>query len=194
MTKAAFGQTIPEIPTNVRDYLIIPDVFAYGVTKRIALATQLVTDRPFASESYQVVNYGTGGYYGPHGDGMGYYAHPGHNAVIADSAMDYYAHTGDRYSTFMVYLSSVELGGGTVFPLLGLNNNAVFGDAVFWNNAWSEGRMDYLSLHGGCPVLVGSKWITNKWIQYYDNFHGSPCELEEFQATKTFHRWRKISI
>ena len=97
MTKAAFGETIPEIPTNVRDYLIIPDVFAYGVTKRIALATPLATDRPFASESYRVVNYGAGGHQGTNSDGMGYYAHIGHKNVIADSAKGYYTHTGDRY-------------------------------------------------------------------------------------------------
>ena len=194
MTEEAFGQTIPEIPPNVQDYLVIQDVVAYGVTKRIALATQYVTDRPYASESYQVVNYGPGGQYGPHADGIGYYLHPGQTSMVADSAMQYYAHTGDRYATFMVYLSSVESGGGTTLPFLGLNINAISGDAVFWNNAWSEGRMDYLSVHGGCPVLVGSKWITNKWIQYHDQFRQSPCDLEEYRRVMTYTKWRETNL
>jgi hypothetical protein len=31
-----------------------------------------------------------------------------------------------------------------------------------------NGALDKLAAHGGCPVLVGSKWITNKWIGYFD--------------------------
>jgi hypothetical protein len=31
----------------------------------------------------------------------------------------------------MAYLSTVEIGGGTCFPLLGLSNNAIAGDAPY---------------------------------------------------------------
>ena len=184
----------PIYPSNVQDCLIVNNKIAYGITKRIEMATKLVLDRPYASESYQVANYGIGGQYSIHVDPMGYHAYPKDTPSISKDWKHWYSLGGDRHATFMVYLSAVEFGGGTAFPLLGLSKGAVTGDAVFWNNVWSEGGIDYLSFHGGCPVVVGSKWITNKWIQYYDNFHGSPCELEEFQATKTFHRWRKISI
>ena len=32
-----------------------------------------------------------------------------------------------------------------------------------------------LTHHGGCPVLVGSKWITNKWVGYKEQWHAWPC-------------------
>ena len=31
-------------------------------------------------------------------------------------------------------------------------------------NLKTSGLKDPLTAHGGCPVLVGSKWITNKWV------------------------------
>ena len=77
----------------------------------------------------------------------------------------------------MVYLSNVNFGGGTVFPLINSGNDVSKGSALFWKNMYSDGKTDYLSVHGGCPVLLGSKWITNKWIQYYDNFRTNPCGL-----------------
>ena len=39
------------------------------------------------------------------------------------------------------------------------------GDLAFWFNIDRNLNVDYLTFHGGCPVLVGSKWITNKWIR-----------------------------
>ena len=29
--------------------------------------------------------------------------------------------------------------------------------------------------HGGCPVVMGSKWILNKWIQSYNQWDTLPC-------------------
>ena len=39
-------------------------------------------------------------------------------------------------------------------------------------------RTDPMTFHGGCPVLVGSKWITNKWIHSYGQMFNFPCKLE----------------
>ncbi|KAM4613511.1 transmembrane prolyl 4-hydroxylase [Polymixia lowei] len=43
------------------------------------------------------------------------------------------------------------------------------GTAVFWYNYLSDGRgwvgeQDEYSLHGGCVVTHGTKWVANKWI------------------------------
>ena len=185
---------IPEYPPKVQDYLIINDMTAFRITKRIELATNLILNKPYASEPYQVANYGIGGQYAIHPDIAGHHIYPGERSGILPKYKKWYSLVGGRHATFMAYLSTVEFGGGTVFPMLGLSNNAVAGQAVFWNNAWSDGRADYLSVHGGCPILLGSKWITNKWIHYYDNFRRTPCELREFQEINTFNTWRKHSI
>ena len=165
-------QHVPVDFVNKR--LIVVDSRTYGMTKRIEAATRLVLDQPFASESYQVVNYGLGGQYAPHIDPHRYYD-PESDPV--DSSL-YFELTGDRFATFMVYLSTVELGGATVFPLLGLKTEVVEGDAVFWINTFSDGRPDDFTLHGGCPVLMGSKWVTNKWISYHDQMFTRPCQLK----------------
>ena len=181
-----FGPTsVPEYPSsgNLRKYLIIQDVVGYSITKRIEILTGLVLDRPYASEDYQVANYGLGGQYAPHLDSIGYHTHKGTASKVDDRYTKYYSLVGDRLATFMVYLSNVDVGGGTVFPLLALRNSVFAGDALFWKNLYTDGRTDYQTIHGGCPVLIGSKWITNKWIKYYDNFDTSPCALEELKRS-----------
>ena len=36
--------------------------------------------------------------------------------------------------------------------------------------------MDPFTVHGGCPVLVGSKWITNKWVRWKAQELSLPAE------------------
>ena len=62
--------------------------------------------------------------------------------------------TGERLMTFMVYLSSVEEGGNTAFPLLGVTVPPRQGAALFWHTVTSSGyqdqRMKHLGRTGDC--------------------------------------------
>ena len=171
-----------------KHFMQVTDNKLAKITARISQLTKMRVDYPLSAEPYQVVNYGLGGRYTPHYDAYGMYERP-----LPEETKFYMQSKGDRIGTFMVYLSSVELGGGTVFPLLGLRSLPVEGDAIFWINTYSDGTNDVLTKHGGCPVLLGSKWITNKWVGYYDQgLEHYPCGLERKEHFNSFADWRKI--
>ena len=85
---------------------------------------------------------------------------------------------GYRLTTFMIYLSDVAVGGHTVFPQAGISVRPVKGSALFWFNAGPQGNFDSRIYHLGCPVLVGNKWIANKWIKWVPNFKSYPCYID----------------
>ncbi|XP_076449199.1 prolyl 4-hydroxylase subunit alpha-3-like [Babylonia areolata] len=135
-----------------------------GALSRVSRRIQDVTGlhavfRPFRSfgEDFQVVNYGIGGHYIPHCD---YFR--ARDAFV--EAEPYLRDSGDRAATFMIYLGDVSQGGATVFPDLGIGAPPVKRAALFWYNFSPDGLPDRRSLHGGCPVLIGQKWVANKWI------------------------------
>merc|ERR1711892_198490 len=146
------------------------DKIAEKVSNRMELATTLDIFSPMSSEAFQIANYGLGGQYSqhldPHGHWEGKSTHPIHSL------------TGDRLATIMVYLTDVEAGGATAFPNTGNRIPASRGDAAFWINMKTSGIIDKFTHHGGCPVLVGSKWITNKWVGYLEQFRKWKCNKE----------------
>lgn len=81
----------------------------------------------------------------------------------------------------LVYLSDVEEGGETTFLLEGRHGTETrsidykacdkgikykprAGDALLFWSMDPDGTLDRHSLHGGCPVLNGTKWTMTKWI------------------------------
>src|SRR5262249_54548627 len=97
-----------------------------------------------ASEAYQVASYRTSHHYDEHLDAL---SDPRRTGV-----------NGDRIATFMFYLTDVEVGGGTGFPVAGVAARPVAGSAVFWHNLKRNGEKDERTWHGGCPVAYGVKW------------------------------------
>ena len=110
------------------------------------------------AEPFQVVNYGMGGQYEPHVD---FYE----SAELLDRIPEFIHSTGDRISTFMYYLNQPIEGGGTVFPELHIAIPPTKNAAAFWYNMNRAGIYDTRTKHAGCPVLLGEKWVANKWIR-----------------------------
>ena len=81
--------------------------------------------------------------------------------------------------TFMIYLSSVEAGGHTIFLQPGISVKPVLGSALFWFNMGAQNNYDSRIFHLGCPVLYGNKWIANKWIKWFANYESYPCSIDK---------------
>ncbi|XP_035658589.1 prolyl 4-hydroxylase subunit alpha-1-like [Branchiostoma floridae] len=120
------------------------------VNQRVEDVTGLTME---TAELLQVVNYGIGGHYEPHFD-----------CATKDEEFELDPNEGDRIATMLFYMSDVEAGGATVFPQVGARVVPEKGAGAFWYNLLKSGEGDMLTEHAGCPVLVGSKWVSNKWI------------------------------
>ncbi|MBA0595944.1 hypothetical protein Gorai_012793, partial [Gossypium raimondii] len=87
--------------------------------------------------------------------------------------------------------SDVEEGGETIFPAAKGNISSVpwwnelsecgkqglavkpkMGDALLFWSMRPDATLDPSSLHGGCPVIMGNKWSSTKWMH-----------LEEYKDT-----------
>jgi prolyl 4-hydroxylase len=84
---------------------------------------------------------------------------------------------GQRVATVLMYLSTPEEGGETVFPhaenkvsgagwsdcaLKGLAVKAVKGSALLFYSLKPNGQEDQASTHGSCPTLAGEKWSATR--------------------------------
>ncbi|XP_019950609.1 prolyl 4-hydroxylase subunit alpha-1b isoform X2 [Paralichthys olivaceus] len=136
------------------------------INQRIEDLTGLEMD---TAEELQVANYGVGGQYEPHFD-FGRKDEPDAFKELG---------TGNRIATWLFYMSDVSAGGATVFPDVGAAVWPRKGTAVFWYNLFASGEGDYSTRHAACPVLVGNKWVSNKWIHERGQEWRRPCGLNE---------------
>ncbi|XP_069543809.1 prolyl 4-hydroxylase subunit alpha-1-like isoform X1 [Brachyistius frenatus] len=121
------------------------------------------------AEDLQVANYGVGGQYEPHFD-FGRKDEPDAFEELG---------TGNRIATWLLYMSDVQAGGATVFTDVGAAIWPKKGTAVFWYNLYPSGEGDYRTRHAACPVLVGNKWVSNKWIHERGQEFRRRCDLQE---------------
>jgi prolyl 4-hydroxylase len=75
------------------------------------------------------------------------------------------ARSGQRVSTLIAYLNDVEDGGETTFPRAAFTVFPRRGNAVYFEYCNRRGQVDPRTLHAGCPVLRGEKWIATKWMR-----------------------------
>lgn len=77
----------------------------------------------------------------------------------------YAAKMGQRTWTFMVYLNSTPKGGETHFTEIDEVFTPQRGTAVIWNNLFADGKPNRATMHHGCPVHEGEKYIITKWFR-----------------------------
>lgn len=105
-------------------------------------------------EGLQVLRYGVGAQYRPHHD---YFdpAMPGSEVLLRRG--------GQRVATVVMYLNTPARGGATAFPDAHFEAAAVKGNAVFFS--YDRPHPMTRTLHAGCPVRAGEKWIVTKWLR-----------------------------
>ena len=135
-------------------------------------------------EAFNVLRYENGQHYDSHYDSF-------------DEA-SYGKQFSQRIATVLVYLSDVEEGGETSFLFEGVNGTKRIqtvdykkcdtgikykpraGDALLFWSIHPDMTTDKHSLHGGCPVIKGTKWTATKWIRNKCIFGGQkPCSATD---------------
>lgn len=163
---------------------------ASKLTKRIEGFLDLEAESTEDAELYQVANYGLAVQYDVHYDQIMMTNDP---ASRMQKREVFNAKMGDRMTTLMGYLSDVQLGGNTVFPTVGAFVKPTRGSMVIWWNMDKAGGYDWRTRHGGCPVMVGSKWITNKWIRSNSNMFTRKCPKYTTRELRKFRNIHKYS-
>jgi len=122
------------------------------VEKRIAEWTNLPVEN---GEAFYLLRYDIGQEYKPHNDFFGRNPDGG----------PFKNEHGNRYATVLTYLRSPDEGGCTIFPHANLRVPAKKGDSVLFWDLMPSNEGDPSSLHGGEPVISGTKWAMTKWIR-----------------------------
>eukprot|EP00892_Ulva_mutabilis_P009230 jgi/Ulvmu1/667/UM010_0038.1 len=155
-----------------------------AIEKRVAQVTMIPEEN---QEAMQILHYHSGQEYQPHHDFFG------------DSYNVGKGTGGQRAATVLMYLTTPEEGGETVFPEAersveglewsecarqGLAVKAVRGDAVMFFSLRPDGSEDDASLHGSCATTRGDKWSATKWIRIGEIGAWEEEEEEEGQPDK----------
>ena len=118
--------------------------------------TGLIGIDPVQGETIQGQRYAVGQQFKAHHD----FFHPG------EPYWDEMMRTGgQRTWTAMVFLNVPEGGGETRFPEANIKVTPRAGNLLAWNNLDGWGEPNRYSIHQGCPVAAGVKYIITKWYR-----------------------------
>jgi prolyl 4-hydroxylase len=169
------------------------DDIVKGIEKRIAAVTMLPEEN---GESLQILRYVDGQKYEPHTD---YF----HDKVNSDPG-----HGGQRIATVLMYLTTPDEGGETVFPYgspkvegpewsecakKGLAVKAVKGNALLFWGLKPDGKVDPKSTHGSCPTLRGVKFSATKWLHvssFQSSIHSKIVGCQDYH--ESCEEWAEI--
>jgi prolyl 4-hydroxylase len=107
-------------------------------------------------ETLQGQRYAPDQYFRPHHD----YFRSDQSYWPAQQAMG-----GQRTWTAMIFLNAPEAGGDTYFPDAGMKVAPLPGLLLMWDNMKRDGAPNPKSLHEGCTVEAGVKYIVTKWFR-----------------------------
>jgi len=147
------------------------DAVVRGIEEKIAKFAMIPVEN---GEDIQVLSYKNGQRYDAHHD-IGDLKTASGKALAAEG--------GQRVATALMYLSDVDDGGETVFPLtewpqgdkrayqkwsecgsMGVAVKPHKGDVLLFYSVDMLGNIDEYSMHAACPVTKGHKWTATKWI------------------------------
>jgi len=113
------------------------------------------------AEKLQIIYYDKNGEYRQHYDG---WLFDGSERARRNMKLG-----GQRLKTALVYLNTVEKGGGTKFTKLDLEVSAEKGKLLVFDNVYEDSLIRHeLSEHAGMPVIEGEKWAFNFWFRHLD--------------------------
>jgi prolyl 4-hydroxylase len=132
--------------------LIESDLIMQMVNGRIADAIRIPLSH---QEPANVLHYKPGEAYRPHFDFI---------TPSEQHAMELRT-TGQRSTTFLIYLNDDFEGGETEFPQLDWRFKGKAGDALMFWNLTPAGEPDQNTRHAGLPPTSGEKWLFSKWVR-----------------------------
>lgn len=100
-----------------------------------------------------------------YGEGEEYRVHPDYFESSNPDLKTLLEQGGQRIKSIVCYLNTVEEGGATAFPDLGIVVTAKVGDGVFFENAIDEENVYPESRHAGLAIKQGTKWIITLWFR-----------------------------
>ncbi|EEL51751.1 2OG-Fe(II) oxygenase [Bacillus cereus] len=123
------------------------------ICKRIASIVELPLNY---AEHLQIARYQVGGKFNAHFDTFN---------PSTELGKMYLSENGQRIITALLYLNNVSAGGETSFPLLNIQVAPSEGTLlVFENCKKNSNERHALSIHEGCAVHEGEKWIATLWF------------------------------
>lgn len=172
------GYTQTQKRTSFTSALCDCDKLVYSVKEKISNLLKISINQ---IETLQGQLYQPGQYFRAHYD---YFE--------GEEGMSHIGNMGNRLWTCMIYLNDNLEGGQTKFPNLDLEFIPKKGMAVLWQNINKKGEFETDSLHEGCDVISGNKYIITAWIRENEIQNTPPPNPIEMSSIKRFKDYTQL--